>query len=132
MRIFIDRIVSLELVEQSFVDDLMEKISQGELETKMASSAWAQAVKREESTESAFTRLRAEAATLVMQFALDVRRPSRDASSRVVGTFLNEAREWDPNVETPEELSKIDRRVQPKRCGFCGTPPKTCSCGEAI
>lgn len=69
-----------------------------------------------------------------MQFALDVHRLSSDVSARVVGTFLNEAREWDPNLETPEELSKVDRRVQPKRCTFCGTgnPPKTCLCGKAF
>ena len=46
-----------------------------------------------------------------MECTLSVHRGMKGVSSRVTGTFLKEAFEWDPNVVIPEELSDVEKVV---------------------
>lgn len=87
----------------------------------------------EQSAKEAYAKLRSSVAETLVEFTLSVHQTAENVSSRILGTILNEALEWDSDVKIPEELSKAEIAVQPKVCGACGAanPAKSCPCGKA-
>jgi hypothetical protein len=81
-----------------------------------------------------FTKLRADGAAAIVESVLSAQRRLSSPSSRVVGTLLKDAHQWDPNVVVPDELNKAQSKIPaPLRCGACGisNPSNRCPCGNA-
>lgn len=130
----LDRALEMKLLDFASAKEVTNKISSNELDSDKVYFVWAHAVLVEESGKAAYADLRAKAAAALVEFTLSLKQNMSAASSRVIGTILKEALEWDPDASIPEELSKAESLVaEPKRCGSCGAadPPHSCPCGNA-
>jgi len=129
----LDKAVSMKFLDLSYVEDIRYRIACKGLSAEKVASIWARAIETEESAKAAYIELRSAAAATLEEFTLSLRQNMQGASSRVLGTIMKEALEWDPEVSIPKELSKVEGVLQPNVCGACGAanPAKSCPCGKA-
>ena len=71
-------------------------------------------------------------AEVIVECVLDTKRNHPSTPTRVLGTMVNEALQWDPDVVLPDELDRAQRKVSgEQKCSNCGQSGelKGCPCG---
>ena len=109
LRVLLEKAVTFRLLDKPSVKRLLEKISGNPIKVNAAIRGLFGAMKILETGYQAMTDLRVEVGKVIMNFVAGAHRMQKQtkSSSRVVGSLLMEALEWDRNVEIPKDLPKM-------------------------
>jgi hypothetical protein len=109
LRVLLEKAVTFRLLDKPSVKRLLGKISGNPIKVNAAIRGLFGAMKILETGYQAMTDLRVEVGKVIMNFVAGAHRMQKQtkSSSRVVGSLLMEALEWDKNVEIPKDLPKM-------------------------
>ena len=105
----LEKAVQYKLLDKASEKKLLDKISGNPLKVNAAIKGLLSAIRTLESGHQAMSDLRVEVGKVIMNFIAAAHRMQKQtkSSTRVVGSLLMEAMEWDKNVQIPPELPKM-------------------------
>ena len=108
LKLVLEKAVRYKLIDKEYEKKLLEDISGNPVKVNAAITGLLSAMKTLEAGHQAMADLRVEVGKVIMDFISGAHRmQKRDkSSSRVVGSLLMEAFEWDKKVEIPKDLPK--------------------------
>ena len=109
LRVLLEKAESVRLLDKASIKNLLSKISGDPVKVNAAIRGLVGAMKILDTGYQAMTDLRVEVGKVIMTFVVGAHRMQKQtkSSSRVVGSLLMEALEWDQNVIIPTELPKM-------------------------
>mmetsp|Transcript_39942 Transcript_39942/g.96129 ORF Transcript_39942/g.96129 Transcript_39942/m.96129 type:complete len:994 (+) Transcript_39942:44-3025(+) len=109
MRVILEKAVTYKLLDKVSEKRLLEKISGNPIKVNAAIKGLLAAMKTLESGYQAMADLRVEVGKVIINFVTGAHRMQKQtkSSSRVVGSLLMEALEWDKNCKIPKDLPKM-------------------------
>lgn len=107
--VILEKAVTYKLMDKASKKRLLEKISGNPIKVNAAIKGLLSAMKTLESGYQTMADLRVEVGKIIMKFVTGAHRMQKQtkSSSRVVGSLLMEALEWDKNVKIPKDLPKM-------------------------
>jgi len=135
----VTQVVSLEIIEQSWADDVLEcfETNCNDDDANMRAiivKVLYEAIGETNKVQNAVHKLRADAASLIMETVLSAHqnRKENDVHKTFIGAMINEALEWDAKVKIPSDLQRFHQKIS-TGCHHCGraNPSKKCHCGVA-
>mmetsp|Transcript_6444 Transcript_6444/g.13964 ORF Transcript_6444/g.13964 Transcript_6444/m.13964 type:complete len:987 (+) Transcript_6444:15-2975(+) len=107
--VILEKAVTYKLMDKASEKKLLEHISGNPLKVNAAIKGLLSAMKTLEFGYQAMADLRVEVGKIIMKFVTGAHRMQKQtkSSSRVVGSLLMEALEWDKNVKIPKDLPKM-------------------------
>mmetsp|Transcript_7966 Transcript_7966/g.17279 ORF Transcript_7966/g.17279 Transcript_7966/m.17279 type:complete len:169 (-) Transcript_7966:143-649(-) len=112
--VILEKAVTYKLMDKASEKKLLEKISGNPIKVNAAIRGLLSAMKTLEYGYQAMADLRVKVGKIIMKFVTGAHRMQKQtkSSSRVVGSLLMEALEWDKNLEIPKELKGVFRLIQ--------------------
>lgn len=109
LKVILEKAVTYKLLDKASEKRLLEKVSGNPIKVNAAIKGLLAAMKMLESGYQTFSDLRVEVGKIIMKFVTGAHRMQKQtkSSSRVVGSLLMEAFEWDKNVKIPKDLPKM-------------------------
>lgn len=109
LRVLLEKAESVRLLDKPSIKNLLIKISCNPVKVNAAIRGLVGAMKILDTGYQAMTDLRVEVGKVIMTFVVGAHRMQKQtkSSSRVVGSLLMEALEWDKKVIIPTELPKM-------------------------
>jgi hypothetical protein len=109
LNMIFEKMKSFKMMDRTSIRELQGKISGSPQKVNTAIRGLLSAMKKIESGHKIMRELRVEVAKVIMDFVMGAyeRQKQNKSSSRVIGSLLMEAYEWDKNVVVPNELPKI-------------------------
>lgn len=106
--VILEKAIAYKLLDKTSEKALLEKISGDPIKINAAIRGILSAMKTLECGYQTMADLRVEVGKIIMNFVTGAHRMQRQtkSSSRVVGSLLMEAFEWDKNLKIPETLPK--------------------------
>lgn len=107
--VILEKAVTYKLMDKASEKRLLESISGNPIKVNAAIRGLLSAMKTLEHGYQAMADLRVEVGKIIMRFVTGAHRMQKQtkSSSRVVGSLLMEALEWDKNVKIPKDLPKM-------------------------
>mmetsp|Transcript_6669 Transcript_6669/g.15138 ORF Transcript_6669/g.15138 Transcript_6669/m.15138 type:complete len:997 (-) Transcript_6669:2043-5033(-) len=107
--VILEKAVTYKLLDKASEKRLLDKISGNPIKVNAAIKGLLSAMKTLESGYQAMADLRVEVGKIIMKFVTGAHHMQKQtkSSSRVVGSLLMEALEWDKNVKIPKDLPKM-------------------------
>ena len=109
LKLVLEKAVTYKLLDKQYEKQLLEKISGNPIKVNAAVTGLLAAMKTLEAGHQAMSDLRKEVGKIIINFVTGAHKmQKRDkSSSRVVGSLLMEALEWDKDVKIPKDLPKM-------------------------
>jgi hypothetical protein len=109
LNMIFEKMKSFKMMDRNSVRELQRKILGSPQKVNAAIRGILSAMKKIESGHKVMKALRIEVGKIIMDFVIGAyqRQQRNKSSSRVIGSLLMEAFEWDKNVVVPDELPKI-------------------------
>jgi len=110
LKMVLDKMIkSFKMIDRNSAKKLQSKICTSPAKINTAIRGLLSAMKKIEYGHRVMKSLRLEAAKILIHFVLGAheRQQKNGGSSRVIGTLLMEAYEWDPDVLVPRDLPKV-------------------------
>ncbi|EJK46806.1 hypothetical protein THAOC_34510 [Thalassiosira oceanica] len=109
LKVILDKAITYKLLDPSSEKEVLRKISGDPIQINAMIRGLLCALKTLESGYREMSELRVDVGKIIMNFVSGAHRRQRQtkSSSRVVGSLLMEAKEWDKNVEIPSDLPKM-------------------------
>lgn len=100
---------SFKMIDRTAAESLIEKICTSPAKINIAIRGLLSAMKKIEHGHKVMKTLRNEVAKVIIEFVLAAHEKQKEtkSSSRVIGTLLMEAYEWDGDVMVPRDLPKV-------------------------
>ena len=107
--VFDKMIQSFKMIDRTAAESLIEKICTSPAKINIAIRGLLSAMKKIEHGHKVMKTLRNEVAKVIIEFVLAAHEKQKEtkSSSRVIGTLLMEAYEWDGDVMVPRDLPKV-------------------------